>query len=83
MIVGGDLPAPNQCHYCVIAHGAILRIRAKEPRKYQTRSPSTTARPISRRARKAMLDFAMKVSSEGAQDFRSGFRHCCQPRFQR
>src|SRR6266481_7505490 len=21
----------NQCHYCVIAHGAILRIRAKNP----------------------------------------------------
>ena len=23
--------AANQCHYCVIAHGAILRIRAKNP----------------------------------------------------
>src|SRR5690606_26266401 len=23
--------AANQCHYCVIAHGAILRIRAKTP----------------------------------------------------
>jgi len=23
--------AANQCHYCVIAHGAILRIRAKKP----------------------------------------------------
>ena len=22
----------NQCQYCVIAHGAILRIRAKDPR---------------------------------------------------
>ena len=21
----------NQCHYCVIAHGAILRVRAKNP----------------------------------------------------
>ena len=21
----------NQCHYCVVAHGAILRIRAKNP----------------------------------------------------
>src|SRR5438045_9513320 len=23
--------AANQCHYCVVAHGAILRIRAKDP----------------------------------------------------
>ena len=23
--------ARNHCHYCVIAHGAILRIRAKQP----------------------------------------------------
>ena len=23
--------AANQCHYCVVAHGAILRIRAKNP----------------------------------------------------
>src|SRR5947199_10202355 len=23
--------AVNHCHYCVIAHGAILRIRAKQP----------------------------------------------------
>ena len=22
---------PNQCQYCVVAHGAILRIRAKDP----------------------------------------------------
>jgi uncharacterized peroxidase-related enzyme len=36
----------NQCHYCVVAHGAILRIRAKNPES-PTRSPSTTARRIS------------------------------------
>jgi uncharacterized peroxidase-related enzyme len=23
--------AANQCYYCVVAHGAILRIRAKDP----------------------------------------------------
>ena len=40
--------AANQCHYCVIAHGAILRIRAKNPLS-PTRSRSTTARPTSRR----------------------------------
>jgi len=39
----------NQCHYCVIAHGAILRIR-RRTRRSQTRSRSTTARRISRHA---------------------------------
>ena len=39
--------AANQCHYCVIAHGAILRIRAKILSS-PTRLPSTTARPTSR-----------------------------------
>src|SRR3979411_711628 len=24
----------NQCHYCLIAHGAILRIRAKNPQEH-------------------------------------------------
>src|SRR6267142_2969696 len=30
MIVGAT-SAANQCQYCVVAHGAILRIRAKDP----------------------------------------------------
>src|SRR6201986_5601741 len=30
MIVVATSPA-NQCHYCVIAHGEIVRIRAKNP----------------------------------------------------
>src|ERR1700751_524418 len=53
--------AANQCQYCVIAHGAILRISAKNPE---------IADPIAINYRKsyitpgqrAMLDFAMKVS---------------------
>ena len=41
----------NQCHYCVIAHGAILRIR-RRTRFWRTRSRSIIAKPISRRARR-------------------------------
>jgi uncharacterized peroxidase-related enzyme len=41
----------NQCQYCVIAYGAILRIRAKNP-WFPTRWRSTTERPISRSARR-------------------------------
>src|SRR3954452_5795826 len=30
MVVGGA-SAANRCTYCVVAHGAILRVRAKDP----------------------------------------------------
>jgi uncharacterized peroxidase-related enzyme len=51
----------NQCQYCVIAHGAILRIRAKNPLiadqvAINYRKADITAR------QKAMLDFAMTVA---------------------
>lgn len=38
----------NQCLYCVVAHGAILRIYERT-RSWRTRLQSTTARPTSRR----------------------------------
>ena len=53
----------NQCHYCVIAHGAILRIRAKNPVIADQIAVNYRKADITPRQR-AMLDFAMKVSSE-------------------
>jgi len=62
----------NQCQYCVVAHGAILRIRAKNPRiadqvAVNYRKADITPRQV------ALLDFAMKVSREaeaiGEEDF--------------
>src|SRR6201995_7135 len=53
----------NQCHYCVIAHGAILRIRAKNPLIADQIAVNYLKADISPRQR-AMLDFAMKVSQE-------------------
>jgi uncharacterized peroxidase-related enzyme len=53
----------NQCHYCVIAHGAILRIRAKNPQIADQIAVNYRKADITPR-QKAMLDFAMKVSSE-------------------
>src|SRR5258705_2836303 len=53
----------NQCHYCVIAHGAILRIRAKNPQISDQIAINYRNADITPR-QKAMLDFAMKVSSE-------------------
>ena len=53
----------NQCHYCVIAHGAILRIRAKKPLIADQIAVNYRKADITPRQR-AMLDFAMKVSAE-------------------
>src|SRR5947207_15993293 len=55
--------AANQCQYCVIAHGAILRIRAKNPTIADQIAVNYRKADISPRQR-AMLDFAMKVSTE-------------------
>ena len=68
----------NQCQYCVVAHGAILRIRAKNPLiadqvAINYRKADITARQT------AMLDFAVKVSLQayaiGEADFASLVRH--------
>jgi len=53
----------NQCQYCVIAHGAILRIRAKNPLIADQVAANYRKADITAR-QKAMLDFAMKVSLE-------------------
>src|SRR5215218_8566233 len=51
----------NQCQYCVVAHGAILRIRAKNPLIADQVAVNYRKADITAR-QKAMLDFAMKVS---------------------
>ncbi|NBJ11858.1 peroxidase-related enzyme [Microvirga sp. SYSU G3D207] len=53
----------NQCQYCVIAHGAILRIRAKNPLIADQVAINYRKADITPRQR-AMLDFAMKVALE-------------------
>ena len=53
----------NNCLYCVVAHGAILRIRAKNPRVADQLATNYRKAEITPRQR-AMLDFAMKLSLE-------------------
>src|SRR5690606_4137468 len=64
----------NQCQYCVIAHGAILRIRAKNPLIADQIAVNYRKADITPRQR-AMLDFAMKVALEaqtvGDDDFKA------------
>jgi uncharacterized peroxidase-related enzyme len=64
--------AANHCLYCVVAHGAILRIYEKKPLVADQVAVNYRKADISPR-QKAMLDFAMKVclrSHEiGEEDF--------------
>lgn len=51
----------NQCQYCVVAHGAILRIRAKNAYIADQVAVNYRKADITARQR-AMLDYAVKVS---------------------
>jgi uncharacterized peroxidase-related enzyme len=51
----------NQCQYCVVAHGAILRIRARNPLVSDQVAVNYRKADLSPR-QKAMLDFAVKVA---------------------
>ncbi len=52
--------ARNQCLYCVVAHGALLRIYAKQPHVADQVAVNHAKADITPR-QKAMLDFALKV----------------------
>ena len=57
--------AANQCLYCVVAHGAILRIYEKKPLIADQLATNYRKADITPRQR-AMLDFAMKVCINSA-----------------
>ena len=57
--------AANSCLYCVVAHGAILRIYEKKPMVADQVAVNYRKADISARQR-AMLDFAMKVCTDSA-----------------
>ncbi len=58
--------AANQCLYCVVAHGAILRIYEKKPLVADQVATNYRKADIPPRQR-AMLDFAMKVSQRAQE----------------
>ena len=58
--------AANNCLYCVVAHGAILRIYEKKPMVADQVAVNYRKADISPRQR-AMLDFAMKVCLHSAE----------------
>lgn len=56
----------NGCPYCVVAHGAILRVRAKNPLISDQVAVNYRKADIPPR-QKAMLDFAMKIALRSAE----------------
>ncbi len=65
--------AANQCHYCVVSHGAVLRIRAKNPLIADQIANNYRKADITPRER-AMLDFAVKVARDAAETSDSDFQ---------
>jgi uncharacterized peroxidase-related enzyme len=62
----------NRCQYCVVAHGAVLRIRAKNSLIADQVAVNYRKADITDR-QKAMLDFAMKVSNDAGSLDRADF----------
>ena len=58
--------AANGCHYCVVAHGALVRIYQKAPLLADQVAVNYRKADITGRQR-AMLDFAMKVALRSAE----------------
>ena len=53
----------NQCQYCVVAHGAILRIRAKNPLIADQIAANFRKADVTPKQR-AMLEFALRITRE-------------------
>ena len=58
--------AKNDCLYCVVAHGAILRIYAKDSKISDQIATDYTKADITDK-QKAMLDFAIKTATNAAE----------------
>ncbi len=58
--------AVNHCHYCLTAHGAALRLRAKSPEMGEMIAQNYRAGDLSIR-HLAMLDFAVKLTESPAK----------------
>lgn len=64
--------AANDCLYCIVAHGAILRIRAKDAELADRIAANWRSAPISDRQR-AMLAFAVKMARTPEEIDRTDF----------
>jgi uncharacterized peroxidase-related enzyme len=65
-MVAVAVSAQNQCHYCLVSHGAALRIRAKDVRLADSVAANYRAAELTPRQR-AMLDYAVKLTRASAE----------------
>ncbi len=72
--------AANRCLYCVVAHGAILRVYEKNPRLADQLATNHRKAEITPRQR-AMLDFALKVCTDSAALDEADFSRLAQHGF--
>jgi uncharacterized peroxidase-related enzyme len=56
----------NDCLYCIVAHGAILRVYAKNPRVADQVAANYRKADITER-QKAMLEFALKIALRSSE----------------
>jgi uncharacterized peroxidase-related enzyme len=64
----------NDCLYCVVAHGAILRIRSKRPQLADQLAVNPLEAELSARER-AIVGFAVKVATDSAGITAGDFEH--------
>jgi uncharacterized peroxidase-related enzyme len=64
-MVAVAVSAENHCHYCLISHGAALRVRSKDAPLADTVAANYRAAAITPRQR-AMLDYAVKLTHASA-----------------
>ena len=64
--------AANDCHYCVVAHGALVRIYEKNPLLADQVATNYRKADLTPRQR-AMLDFALKITLRSAEIDESDF----------
>jgi len=60
-MIATAVSAVNHCHYCLTAHGAAVRQRAKDPMMGELMAQNYRAAALPAR-QKAMLDFAVKLT---------------------
>lgn len=72
----------NDCHYCVVSHGALLRIYSKQPLLSDQVTINYRKADISARER-AMLDFAVKVTQRSGEVDAGDYAHLAEHGFDR
>lgn len=72
----------NDCHYCVVSHGALLRIFSKQPLLSDQVAINYRKADISARER-AMLDFAVKVTERSGEVCTADYERLAEHGFDR